>query len=275
MKDAITTRKLASCPKLCMVNLRYWTCCSISILILFLSACTSPKKILYFQDARNRGSDTISMQAVPDHIIKAGDILQITIASSNAEADQLFNAINRPVSSASDGNIPGIVVDKPGYIDIPYAGHFKISDMTVIQARDSIQRMLTVQLKDPIVNLRIANFHVSVLGDVARPGTFTIPNERINILQAISLAGDLNITGKRNEVQVIREVEGKKIFTRVDLRSKYLVQSDFFYLRSNDMVYVEPSKNKITQNDARTFQIVSLGATLLSLATIIFIRADL
>lgn len=274
MKPLLQLVKVASCQKLSMSKDRYRLCLFISLIIIIFSACTSPKKIVYFQDARTNGVDTLQIQAVPDHIIKAGDLLQITIASANAEADELFNAINGPASSSPEG-IRGIVVDKNGYINLPYAGHFKISDMTVIRAKDSIQSLLTLHLKDPVVNLRIANFHISVLGDVARPGTFTIPNERINVLQAISLAGDLNITGKRSNILVIREMDGQKIFTKIDLRSKYLVQSDFFYLRSNDMVYVEPSKNKITQNDARTFQIISLGATLLSLATIILIRADL
>ncbi len=241
-------------------------------IILFLSACTSPKKIIYFQDISENIPDTMKVSAFSDHIIQPGDILQVNISSANPAADALFNNINQALNNGS--NEPGIIVDRSGFINMPYTGRISMNGLNTTQAKDSMQKLLAPQLKDPTVNVRIANFKVSVLGDVAKPGTYTVPNERVNILQAISLAGDLNITGKRNNIVIIREEKGSKIFTRVDLRSKNSVESEYFNLRSNDVVYVEPSKGKITQNDTRTFQIATFAATLLSLVTIIITRAN-
>lgn len=242
------------------------------LIIIFLSACTSPKKIIYFQDINESVPDTMKLAEFPDHIIHPGDILQVNITSANPDADVLFNNINQPSNNAL--NEPGIIVDRSGFINLPYTGRVSMNGLNTTQAKDSIQKLLEPQLKDPTVNVRIANFKVSILGDVSKPGTYAIPNERVNILQAISLAGDLNITGKRNNIMVIREEKGSKIFTRIDLRSKSLVESEYFNLRSNDVVYIEPSKGKITQNDTRTFQIATFAATLLSLVTIIITRAN-
>lgn len=245
---------------------------SFVLAILFLSACTSPKKIVYFQDISENVPDTIKLAAFADHTIQPGDILQVNISSANPSADALFNNINQPLDNRSTE--PGIIVDRYGFINLPYTGRVLMNGLNTTQAKDTIQKLLGSQLKDPTVNVRIANFKISVLGDVAKPGTYTITNERVNILQAISLAGDLNITGKRDNIVVIREEKGSKIFTRIDLRSKNLVGSEYFNLRSNDVVYVEPSKGKITQNDTRTFQIATFAATLLSLVTIIITRAN-
>ncbi|CAL2060768.1 polysaccharide biosynthesis/export family protein [Tenacibaculum sp. 190524A05c] len=247
---------------------------ALLIILIVLSSCVSKKNITYFQ------FDTIDQSKVSNSyktILKPDDILQISVSAINLEATKPFNL---PVVSfsSSSGNPNGspqqqtYLIDSDGYIDFPVIGSLKIGGLTRQEAVKLIKSKLDPDyIKKPTVNIRIVNYSITILGDVKNPGTYTIPNERITILEAIGLAGDLKITGKRNTVKVFREIGGKKTQFNVDLRSNKIFTSPVYYLQQNDLVYVDP--NKASSQDAafnrNTGLFISIGSILLSLINIL------
>lgn len=217
------------------------------------------KDISYFQDI----SDSISLQKITQDfqaVIQEGDILSIHVTSLSPEASSFFNV----VGENGDQQVANTyLVDASGEIEMPLIGAVKVEGKTSQEAKLAIKQKLDKYLTSPTVNLRIRNFKVTVLGEVKAPGVYTIPNEKITLIEAIGLAGDLTIFGKRVDVLVIREVENERKFYKIDLRSKALFASDVYYLHSNDIVYVEPGKGKIASADAwyRILPIVFSGLT--------------
>ena len=248
------------------------------IVILFLSSCTTNKNITYFKDVPDSVySVTHNIAQVPftDPLIQPGDLLQISILTLDPEANNILTSSNssnfsvQPGSSGS-GNAPsavaGFLVDKAGYIEIPIAGRIQLGGLTTSEARDSIHQIVSNFYKDPVVNVRFANFSITVLGEVARPATYVVPNEKISVLDAIGMAGDLTIFGKRENVLVIRDSAGQKKFTRFNLNSSETFTSPYFYLKQGDMVYVEPNKSKVASTDAirtRNITILASGITVI------------
>lgn len=246
------------------------------ILVITISSCVSKKDIIYFQN------DEIDQSKVSNSyktIIKPDDVLQITITALDVEAVRPFNLAAVTYSTSSNSAI-GVaqqqtyLVDTNGEIDFPVLGKLKIGGMT----RDQFIAFLKDKLEpdyilDPNINIRIANYKVTVLGDVQRPGSYPIPNERITILEAIGLAGDLNISGQRQNVIVHREEEGKKVQYQVDLLSKKIFTSPVYYLQQNDVVYVEPNYARIQSASANsnTSLIISISGVIISLLTAISI----
>lgn len=241
---------------------------AILLLILFpvlilSESCMTRKDISYFQDLE----DSVSIQKITrdfEAVIQTGDIISIHVTSLSQEASSFFNV----VGENGDQQVANTyLVDAGGNIEMPLIGTVKVRDLTTEQAKDSIKSKLDKYLSNPTVNLRIRNFKVTVLGEVKTPGVYTIPNEKITLVEAIGLAGDLTIFGKRVNVLVIREKDGERKFYKVDLRSKEIFESDIYYLHSNDIVYVEPGKGKIASADAwyRILPIVFSGLTALGL----------
>ena len=217
------------------------------------------KDISYFQDV----TDSLSIQKITrdfEAVIQAGDILSIHVTSLSKEASSFFNI----VGENGDQQVANTyLVDPSGNIEIPLIGTVKVAGISSQIAKFLIKQKLEKYLTNPTVNLRIRNFKVTVLGEVKAPGVYTIPNEKITLIEAIGLAGDLTIFGKRIDVLVIREEDGERKFFKIDLRSKSFFESDFYYLHSNDIVYVEPGKGKIASADAwyRILPIVFSGLT--------------
>jgi len=240
------------------------------LIILLMSSCVSRKKIVYFQN------DKIDQENVSNFfntVIKPDDLLQITVSSSDYEASKPFNLPSVSFTTTTDriASAPSqqtYLVDNKGFIDFPVIGKIKLGGMSRVKAIEFIKNKLAPDyIKSPNVNIRISNYSITVLGDVNRPGTFTIPNERITILEAIGLAGDIKITGKRNNIKVFREVDGKKIEYSLDLRSNDIFTSPVYYLQQNDLIYVEP--NRAASQDAafnrNTGLIVSVVSILITL----------
>lgn len=208
---------------------------------------------------------------------KPDDMLQIIISAQNLESVFPFNL---PVVAYQ--NIDGMVlgqpqlqaylVDKNGFIEFPVLGSLKVGGLTRVEVIRKLKEELDPEyVKDPIVNIFITNFKVTVQGDVARPGTFTVPNERLSIFDALGLAGDLNISGNRKNVLIIREENGTKNEYRVNLMSKRMLTSPAYYLQQNDVIYVEPNYAKV-QDAAYTRStglFISMTSVLISLLTII------
>lgn len=246
------------------------------LLLLFISSCTSKKKFIYFQGSMP-GAEA-NKNYTPT--LKTDDLLSITVSSTDPDAVKPFNLpiatmFNNNMGSYSQGapTPPGYLIDAEGNIEFPIIGKIKVAGMTRPAAIEIIREKLKIYVKDATVIIRILNYKVTVLGEVKNPGTFTIPNERISLPEAIGIAGDLNITGLRKNVLVIRDVDGKKTEYRVDLTSKELFSSPVFYLNQNDIVYVEPNRAKINSsvinpaNAGIVISSVSLIITVIALIT--------
>lgn len=238
----------------------------LSILFSFLfltQSCITRKDISYFQDI----SDSLSVQKIThdfEAVIQAGDILSIHITSLSAEASSFFNV----VGETTDMQVANTyLVNAAGMIEMPLIGPVKVDGNSTQAAKSLIKLKLEKYLVDPSVNLRIRNFKVTVLGEVKMPGVYTIPNEKITLIEALGLAGDMTIFARRVNVLVIREEGGERKFVKIDLRSKELFESEYYYLHSNDIIYVEPGKGKIASADAwyRILPIVFAGLSTFAL----------
>ena len=244
--------------------------------LLFLDSCTSARKLTYFQSTTGQ-EDTLSIAQPFVPVIKKSDVLAIQVSSLNSEASAYFN----PAAAAEAGSTitptnplartPGYLVDTDGTVRLPLVGQVPVENLTNADAAKLIQSKLTPYLKEPTVNVRNLNFKVSVLGEVARPALFTIPNEQITLPEALGLAGDLTIYGRRDNVLVVREVGDKRVFARLDLTRRDAFQSPYYSLHPNDVVYVEPGKARVTSVD-RAYQLAPILIGILSLLAIIATR---
>ena len=221
-------------------------------LIAFLASCSAPKEVLYLQDIATVKEENIDKNY--EVIIHKDDLLAILVNSKDPELALPFNM---PVVTYQIGGqtsvqqrLLGYLVDQNGDIDFPILGKIHVEGLTRMQVTELIKQKLMEEdlIKDPIVTVQFLNFKVSVMGEVARPGTFDISGDRITLLEALSMAGDLTIYGRRDRVAVIREKDGKRRITYHDLRSSDIFQSPCYYLQQNDIVYVEPNKAKTGQS---------------------------
>lgn len=240
------------------------------LIVLVSASCTNTRKATYFS-----GQQTGSFQppAMPKPIIQNNDLLSITVSSLNPEASAVFNqpggATNnsntQPTATTTPAN--GYLVDGEGYIQFPFLGTVKAAGITKDELKDKLTKALVDKklLVDPIITVRFLNFKVTVLGEVAHPTVVTVPSESITLLEALGLAGDLTIYAQRDNVLVIRDEDGKKVTHRLNLNSTELFSSPYYYLKSNDVVYVEPNKAKVASTGrAQTwlpiiFSALSLG----------------
>ena len=254
--------------------MRYKELLFVAALTLALSACSSSKKITYFQDLRQEGSELpmttspVSIRVMPD------DKLSILVNSRDPQLSELFNLPYSARSIGGTGNSMGVslyTVDSDGNIEFPLVGTVHVAGMTRKEIADRIKRKLEDDqlLKDPVVTVEFSNLRVSVLGEVNSPGRYAIERDNFTLLDAIGMAGDLTIYGKRDRVLVIREEEGGQRAYCVNLCSaKDLFASPAFYLRQNDVVYVEPSRVRANQStvNGNTMRSTSFWISIASLA---------
>lgn len=248
---------------------------------LLFTSCATVKDIAYFQDRMTDHPEEIDMHA--GIVIQPKDMISIVVSSRNPELVPMFNL---PVISYQAGSeivnvgqqrLMGYVVDNDGYIDFPVLGELYVAGMTRWQLSDMIKERLLDEglLNDAVVTVEFMNFKISVMGEVNAPGTYTIEGDKITILQALSLAKDLTIFGKRENVTVIRELDGKRTMYNINLCSVDMFRSPAYYLQQNDIIYVEPSEIRARQSTVddkglRTTSIlVSSGSLLVSIATLI------
>lgn len=253
--------------------------CVIVMLCLTLTSCINSKKVVYFNNIQDTTLQSAAIST--ESVIQKNDLLNITVSSLNPEASLIFNMPNQanavsPVSTgttAISGGAPqlvGYLVSEDGSIKFPVLGAIPAAGLTKKQLEVTIAASLTDKklLVDPIVNVRFLNFRVTVLGEVARPTTLNVANEKISLLEALGLAGDLTIYGKRENVLLIREEGDKKIIKRIDLNSEKILTSPYYYLKTNDIVYVEPNTSKIATT-SRTQQLLPIILSGLSFVAII------
>jgi polysaccharide export outer membrane protein len=226
----------------------------IGIFIISVSSCVNTKKVAYFNDIKD--SARIVSKASLEPVIQKKDILSIMVSSLSNEATVVFNTPNLPItpSAAVTPNIPqtaGYLVGEDGTIKFPILGNIQAAGLTQKQLENNITKLLVEKklLFDPIVSSRFLNFRITVLGEVNRPGVVTAPSEQISILEAIGQAGDLTIYGVRDNVILIRQQGPDKLVKRLNLNSSKILQSPYFFLKSNDVIYVESSKAKVASTD--------------------------
>ncbi|HEY5463308.1 MAG TPA: polysaccharide biosynthesis/export family protein [Hanamia sp.] len=231
-----------------MVRFFLSLCCILFIVFLFTS-CANTKKVVYFNNVPDKTFTSGNTEKQTP--IRPNDILSIVISSANAEASVPFNLQNNNISRAttvtgSNTESGGYLVNADGNIDMPMLGAIKAAGFTKSQLKENIVNLILSKklLVDPIVDIRYLNFEVTVLGEVAKPTVITVPNEKISLLKAIGLAGDLTIYGKRDNVLLIREENGEKITRHIDLNSSDFFNSPYYYLQPNDVIYVEPNRQK-------------------------------
>ncbi len=219
------------------------------VLVLILSSCGINRELAYFKGQQD--TTLVMAQHSFEPTIQQGDMLFIGISSSDPISSAQFNSVNAvPSNNAAGANFviqsitPGLLVDNQGTIQLPKIGKLQVKGLTKSELTQQIQIALIPFLKDPVVSIRFMNYRVTVLGEVVRPMTISVSNERISVLEALGMAGDLTAYGNRNNVLIIHENEGKKEFHRVNLNRMDLFRSPHFYLQSNDVVYVEPNKAK-------------------------------
>nr|WP_294941928.1 polysaccharide biosynthesis/export family protein [uncultured Mucilaginibacter sp.] len=244
--------------------------------ILFNISCTPYKNIPYFQDLRR---DTITTEEITNYApltVQPGDQLGIHFTSLNVEASAIFNYnLERPAGGGnldrSEQNaVVGYYVDVNGNITLPLVGVIKAAGYTTAELAKIIEAAVLPYLSKPTVNIRYQNFKVSVLGDVRNPNVFPIYNERTTIAEVLSMSGDLNITGVRN-IMLVRETDGKRQYIPIDLTSKKLFSSPYYYVRKNDIIYVQPNEQRAA-NDGSTFQRASLVISVLSIIAVLLTR---
>ncbi|ARS41682.1 hypothetical protein CA265_19315 [Sphingobacteriaceae bacterium GW460-11-11-14-LB5] len=234
-------------------------------------SCVSNKKIAYFQDIQSvKQASLDSAIAFTEPIIQPDDILSINIFTLNPQSGAIINqAAATPTLGGNTNNSvstqnTGFLVDKNGEIELSLIGKLKVVGLTTYQARELIREKASDVYKQPNVQLRFANFKVSVLGEVNAPSAYTLPNEKVTILDALSLAGDLTIYGRRENVLIVRDNNGKKEFARLDLNSSSVFSSPFYYLKQNDVIYVEPNKRKVAATNSAQIQTIGLIASVIS-----------
>lgn len=228
-----------------------------SILFLSLSSCKNEEKMLYFQ-GNFPPKDSLQLHTTFDPIVKKNDLLEIKLIASNEEAVKLLapdipNA--RTSLTYNSGGVAkgGFLVSQDGDIELPFIGKFHAADKKRSEIEKEIKISLSEYIKDPIVQIQIINFKVTVLGDVKQPGTINIPNEKMTILELLGIVGDMSITGRRRDVKLIREENGQLKEYKVDLTKKDLFAQKYYFLQQNDIIYVPQNRAKI--NNANFSQI--------------------
>ncbi len=244
---------------------------SIILFTIIITGCTSQKNIAYFYKIDSKAADSINKSFYKAHesIICAGDMLSITVSGIDPLAVAPFNL--PLVSYAAPGSdqiysapiLQSYLVDINGNINFPVLGTLNLAGLKKSEAIAFINNKLTPFLKNAIVTIQFINYKVTVLGEVARPGQYTINNERVTILDALGLAGDMTPYGIRKNVLITRENSGKLEFVRLNLNNSDIFKSPYYYLQQNDVLYVEPNsvKSIASQNLSLYLQATSTIAT--------------
>ena len=251
---------------------------ALLVLITGVMSCTSTKKVTYLYDLKDSNLGSLgNAQYNFENLIQKNDQLWITVGGSNP-LDLV--ALNSAIGTGSGpGGIStqiglgavGFLVEADGKIKIPYVGKVQAEGLTRLQLEDTLKSLYKDYTKNPVVNVRFLNYHFSVLGEVKNKGSFTMTNERTTILEAISMAGDLTELSKRDNILVIRETNGERTYARVNLLSKNLFKSPYYYLKTNDVVYVEPvSASFVTRTGVPQYMsILAVGLSLIT--TIVYL----
>jgi polysaccharide export outer membrane protein len=240
------------------------------VLLSSLNSCVNTKKLTYFNNIVRDSTSVIPINKL-ETVIANNDILSINISTPDATTTSILNSQFAINESQGQGGVNGYLVDEKGVIKIPLIGAIKAAGFTKNQLAASIaSAILSKKVAiDPIVNIRIVNFKVTVLGEVTHPGVFPAPNERMTLPEALGMAGDLSVYGKRNNVLLIREVEGKRIYKRFSLNDDQLFDPEIYNLKNQDIIYIEPNNARAATGDRAT-QVLPILLSTVSLLLVIY-----
>ena len=243
-----------------------------TLMILLSSSCASKKDVVYFQGLGDFETLVDKNSFTPK--FKVDDLVNIHVSTLDPEASISFNLYRGANEGGLNAQQVDYLVDKEGEIDFPVIGKIKISGLSAEEVRDVLRVKLKPYLVNPIINIRLQNFSVTVLGEVKRPGTYPVNGERISIMEALGFAGDLTVKGVRDNVLVIRDFDGTKVTRRIDLTSKEALNSPVYYLTQNDVVVVEPNQSAISASslDNRATIAISIASTLITAGVILITR---
>ena len=228
-----------------------------------LTSCKTYKKVLYFQDVKYTNGKPDQITNFKPITIQPSDILSVSVTSLNPLA---YND--------SIGRVVGYSVDVDGNIKLPLLGKVPVGGITTSAAEELIQNRLQPFLKNAEVIVHMKNFKISVMGDVGRPNVYEVTSDRVTITEALSMAGDLNITAQSNNLLLVRETDGKREYVPIDLTSAKVFNSPYFYLKHNDMIYVQPDKTKYAAVDGgvRTFSLVLSSLSIIAVLITTLLR---
>ncbi|MBU2975937.1 polysaccharide biosynthesis/export family protein [Zobellia sp. B3R18] len=241
---------------------------------ILLSSCATRKEVVYFQNTGDFETLVDKNSFTPK--FKVDDLVSIYVSTLDSEASAPFNLLRGGGEGGIRPEQVDYLIDKDGEIDFPVIGKVKIAGLSGEEVRVLLRDKLSDYLKDPIINIRLRNFSISVLGEVRRPGTYPVDGERITIMEALGFAGDLTIKGRRENVMVIRDFDGTKVYTRIDLTKKEALSSPVYYLTQNDVVYVEPNNSAIKSStlDSRMSIAVSIASLLITSTVLLITRTN-
>ena len=254
----------------------------MAMLALALASCNTSKKIVYFQDIQVNRPEAIT--EARDITVQPKDQISILVSSKDPQLAALFNLprvqyrVGDNNMQNTNGDVSGYTLDTEGYIDFPVLGRLYVAGMTKSEIASYIKKRLMDEnlINDPVVTVEFMNLYYSILGEVNSPGKYMITKDQITLLEALSMAGDLTIYGKRNAVFVVREEDGQRVTHWVDLRTQDLFHSPVYYLKQNDVIYVQPNKvragqSTINENSVKSVSLwISIASFLSSLGVLLF-----
>lgn len=223
--------------------------------ILLFTSCVSHKQVTYFNDIGDVESGALSIPNAPASLLKSGDLVEIQISSISLETNAYFQKDQSSSDNGFGGNL--YQLDGSGNIHLPLVGNVMIGGLSQEEARASIETALLEYVQKPSVNLRIADYKITVLGEVRNPGVYKIPSGEATVLEALGYAGDLTVYGVRNNVLLIHDNGEVKSFHRLNLNDSNVLESDHYYLQNNDVIYVQPTKG-LTSKDDNIYRILPL-----------------
>jgi polysaccharide export outer membrane protein len=253
----------------------------VASISMLAGSCTSYKNIPYFKDVPDSGyvyknGVQVPVTAYQAVRIQPNDILSVDIRTIDPEVNEALRNPNsqmtRPLTNENDAASIGYLVDEKGNIELPVAGTIKVGGLTTAEAKEAVRQKALAYYKEPIVNVRIINFKVTVLGEVTRPGTYLINGEKATILDALGQAGDMSIFGTRTNVLLSRNENGQQKMIRFNLTETEMFSSPYFYLRQGDVLYVQPTKGKAAANDGAALRTYTIITSTLSLLAIVISR---
>jgi len=250
--------------------------------VFAFSSCGSSQNAVYFSNLDTAAKFIQVPKAdFKEPLIQTDDILLINVQSLGEDAftaPQASSSLGTAITSASaasgvaGSSISGFLVNKSGNVEVPMLGIVKLAGLTTSEAIEVIRERANKYYKDPTVQVRFANYKITILGEVMKPATYTVPSEKVTILDAISMAGDITVYGKRNNIMLMRDNGDKKDIVRLDLNSSSIINSPYFYLKQNDVLYIEPTKAKSAANSAPNRSLITIGVAVATLLVTILIN---